>query len=42
MLQDELAINPFLRFDKPALQKFSGSKGPVEVLAELRKTKDNF
>lgn len=41
-LQDELKINPFLRVDAPQLQKFTGKSGPVEVLAALRRAKDNF
>lgn len=40
--QAEKTFNPFLRCDQPALQAFAGSKDPVDVLAAVRRAKDNF
>ena len=40
--QAEKTFNPFLRCDEPALQAFAGSKDPVDVLAAVRRAKDNF
>ncbi|KAJ1776772.1 Cytoplasmic glyoxalase II [Coemansia sp. RSA 1824] len=39
---EELDTNPFMRVDQPALQKATGKTDPVEVLAAVRKMKDNF
>jgi len=42
-LADELATNPFLRADQPALQQAMGAPGdPVATFAAIRKAKDNF
>lgn len=42
-LDKELAANPFLRADIPALQAAMGHSGdPVETFAEIRRRKDNF
>ena len=41
-LQEELAINPFLRPDAHALKKFTGLSDPRTVLAAVRKAKDQF
>ncbi len=40
----ELATNPFLRADIPAVQKAVGLEGadPAQVFAEIRRRKDNF
>ena len=38
----ELATNPFLRADDPALQARWGGAGAVETFAALRSAKDNF
>jgi hydroxyacylglutathione hydrolase len=40
----ELATNPFLRAENPAVQKAVGLEGadPAQVFAELRRRKDNF
>lgn len=40
----ELATNPFLRSDNPAIQRQVGMAGaaPVDVFAEIRTRKDNF
>ncbi len=37
-----MTFNPFLRCSQPALQKFAGSTDPVDVLAAVRRAKDNF
>ena len=44
ILEAELATNPFLRSDDPALQKAVGLSGaaPAEVFAEVRRRKDSF
>lgn len=44
LLAEELATNPFLRADHPALQAAIGMEGadPAEVFAEVRRRKDNF
>ncbi|KAK9841045.1 hypothetical protein WJX81_007434 [Elliptochloris bilobata] len=42
LLGAEKTFNPFLRCDRPALQKFAGAKDPVDVLAAVRRAKDNF
>lgn len=40
---DELATNPFLRADQPALQQAAGAPGdPVATFAAIRRRKDNF
>ncbi|KAJ2356110.1 Cytoplasmic glyoxalase II [Coemansia erecta] len=39
---EELDTNPFMRVNQPALQKATGKTDPVEVLAAVRKMKDNF
>lgn len=42
-LERELATNPFLRADEPALQaRWSGGGGAVETFAALRSAKDSF
>ena len=42
-LREELATNPFLRADVPALQADSGAPGdPVATFASIRRRKDNF
>lgn len=43
-LDDELATNPFLRADVPALQTALGLQGsdPADVFAHIRKKRDNF
>lgn len=43
-LDDELATNPFLRADVPALQTALGLRGsdPADVFAHVRKKRDNF
>lgn len=41
-LDRELATNPFLRADDPALQARWGGSTPVETFAALRSAKDNF
>lgn len=41
-LDRELATNPFLRADDPALQARWGGASPVETFAALRSAKDNF
>jgi hydroxyacylglutathione hydrolase len=41
-IQEEKLINPFLRTETAAMQKFTGRSDPVDVLAALRKAKDNF
>ena len=42
-MADELATNPFLRADQPALQQAMGAPGdPVATFAAIRKAKDNF
>ncbi len=44
LMEEELATNPFLRADDPALQRQLGMEGrdPVEVFAELRRRRDRF
>lgn len=42
-MREELATNPFLRADVPALQADSGAPGdPVATFASIRRRKDNF
>ncbi|KAJ1742695.1 Cytoplasmic glyoxalase II [Coemansia sp. RSA 1086] len=41
-IAEELETNPFMRVDQPALQKATGQTDPVQVLAAVRKMKDNF
>ena len=41
-VQEEQTINPFLRTEEPALQRFTGASNPVEILGALRKAKDSF
>jgi hydroxyacylglutathione hydrolase len=42
-LADELATNPFLRADQPALQQAAGAPGdPVATFAAIRRRKDSF
>ncbi|MBU6506608.1 MAG: hydroxyacylglutathione hydrolase [Alphaproteobacteria bacterium] len=42
-MHDELATNPFLRADLPALQQSMGAPGdPVATFAAIRRAKDNF
>jgi len=42
-MREELATNPFLRADIPALQADSGAPGdPVATFASIRRRKDNF
>lgn len=41
-LARELATNPFLRADDPAIQAKWGGSTPVETFASLRAAKDNF
>ncbi|MGH7033601.1 MAG: hydroxyacylglutathione hydrolase, partial [Stellaceae bacterium] len=42
-LDEELATNPFLRADLPALQAEAGAPGdPVATFAAIRRRKDNF
>jgi len=44
LLGEEIAVNPFLRADRPEFQKAVGMEGadPVEVFAAVRKQKDTF
>ncbi|MFK7938372.1 MAG: hydroxyacylglutathione hydrolase [Roseovarius sp.] len=44
LLSDELATNPFLRADDPAIQAHLGMAGaaPVDVFTEIRARKDRF
>lgn len=39
---DELATNPFMRVDQPALQQAMGSRDAIEVMARLREAKNAF
>jgi hydroxyacylglutathione hydrolase len=40
---EELATNPFLRADQPALQAAAGAPGdPVATFASIRRRKDEF
>lgn len=41
-LAEEKQCNPFLRCDRPALQRAIGLDDPVEVFAEIRRRKDRF
>ncbi|KAJ2061170.1 Cytoplasmic glyoxalase II [Coemansia sp. S146] len=41
-IAEELATNPFMRVDQPALQIASSKTDPVDVLGEIRRMKDNF
>jgi hydroxyacylglutathione hydrolase len=42
-MADELATNPFLRADQPALQEAAGAPGdPVATFAAIRRRKDVF
>ncbi|MCA9582906.1 MAG: hydroxyacylglutathione hydrolase, partial [Myxococcales bacterium] len=38
-LEEDCAVNPFLRFDRPSI---AGGRTPVESFAALRKAKDQF
>jgi hydroxyacylglutathione hydrolase len=44
LMSEELAANPFLRADQPALAAAVGraGAGPAEVFGEIRRLKDNF
>ena len=42
VLDSEMATNPFLRADDPALRDRWGGSSPVETFAALRAAKDNF
>jgi hydroxyacylglutathione hydrolase len=39
---DELEINPFMRVDQKSLQLATGRESPLEVMAEVRRMKDNY
>eukprot|EP00742_Colponemidia_sp_Colp-10_P008099 GILJ01008743.1.p1 GENE.GILJ01008743.1~~GILJ01008743.1.p1 ORF type:complete len:271 (+),score=39.14 GILJ01008743.1:48-860(+) len=39
---EEMSYNPFMRVHERALQQATGKHDPIEVLAELRKMKDNW
>ena len=39
---EQLAVNPFLRWDSPTIQKVTGYTEPVKVVGKLREMKDNF
>ncbi|KAJ1959648.1 Cytoplasmic glyoxalase II [Dipsacomyces acuminosporus] len=41
-IAEELATNPFMRVDQPALQRATGKTDPVEVLGAVRRLKDSF
>ncbi|KAI8323720.1 hydroxyacylglutathione hydrolase [Martensiomyces pterosporus] len=41
-IAEELATNPFMRVNQPALQKATGKTNPAEVLGAVRKLKDSF
>ncbi|CAK4711130.1 hypothetical protein LEN26_017863 [Aphanomyces euteiches] len=41
-VESELATNPFMRVEDPAVQKYAGSTDPVEVMAILRERKNTF
>ncbi|KAJ1996762.1 Cytoplasmic glyoxalase II [Coemansia thaxteri] len=41
-IAEELATNPFMRVDQPALQQAAGKADPVEVLGAIRQMKDRF
>ncbi|KAJ2785114.1 Cytoplasmic glyoxalase II [Coemansia javaensis] len=41
-IAEELATNPFMRVDQPALQRAAGATDPVAVLGAIRRLKDNF
>ncbi|KAI9790701.1 MAG: Cytoplasmic glyoxalase II [Peltula sp. TS41687] len=41
-IQDEKLHNVFMRVEDPEVQKVTGQKGPVEVMARLREMKNNF
>jgi len=41
-LEDEQAVNPFLRVTSPQIQKATGSSDPVTTLGRLREMKNNF
>ncbi|KAJ2489759.1 Cytoplasmic glyoxalase II [Coemansia sp. RSA 2050] len=41
-IAEELATNPFMRVDQPALQSASNQTDPIDVLGEIRRMKDNF
>lgn len=42
LLEKEKTTNPFLRWDKPALQKTAQSEDAVTVLGKIRQLKDNY
>ncbi|MEM8780056.1 MAG: hydroxyacylglutathione hydrolase [Cyanobacteria bacterium P01_G01_bin.49] len=42
LLGEEKKTNPFLRWDKPALQATAGMSDPVRVFGKIRGMKDNF
>ncbi len=42
-MAEEIATNPFLRADQPALQAAAGARGdPVATFAAIRRRKDSF
>ena len=41
-MQEEIATNPFLRADLPALQAKMGTRGDIATFAAIRQAKDNF
>ncbi|KAJ2558206.1 Cytoplasmic glyoxalase II [Coemansia sp. RSA 1933] len=41
-IAEELATNPFMRVNQPDVQKAVGATDPVDVLAAVRRMKDNF
>ncbi|KAJ2742557.1 Cytoplasmic glyoxalase II [Coemansia sp. BCRC 34301] len=41
-IAEELATNPFMRVDQPALQIAASRTDPVDVLGEIRRMKDSF
>ncbi|KAJ1951841.1 Cytoplasmic glyoxalase II [Linderina pennispora] len=41
-IAEELATNPFMRVDQPALQAVTGETDPVKVLGAIRRLKDRF
>ncbi|KAJ2890872.1 hypothetical protein GGI21_006025, partial [Coemansia aciculifera] len=41
-IAEELATNPFMRVDQPALQIAASRTSAIDVLGELRRMKDNF
>lgn len=39
---DEKLINVFMRVDNPCVKQFTGYLEPIDVMAKLRKEKDEF